>query len=129
LNTTHPEDIDRTIILFKDNLHYTFDVKTGTIASPDKKLEIKVTQPVNFKKYFPEKNYFPSDKTLWKIQGDILLYDDKVVYESKYFYGDIVISGFYNGIGQLLIISGDEDGIDEDFVGYIDVFGNLYFED
>jgi hypothetical protein len=77
-------------------------------------------------------NHIPIDKTLWTINEKKLLYDRKVVYEYKDDWFEFLeIHGFYSGLG-LLKVTVDIDpefGIRGDSIGYIDIFGNIYFED
>lgn len=114
--------------LIKDDQMLLFDLITKKIIFFEKNLKDKANENLPEPDYLLRENYVPSKRTLWDVKNDILLYNGEIVYKNP--FSDLYIDGFFNGIGRLIESDYDDEGFGgETSLGYIDIYGNLYFED
>lgn len=114
--------------LIKDDQMLLFDIMTKKIIPFKKNMKGEKKESLSEAGYLLRKNYVPTKDTLWDVKNDILLYNGEIVYKKP--QSDLFIDGFYNGIGRLIRFECDDEGCGwETSFGYMDLYGNLYFED
>ena len=77
-------------------------------------------------------NYISSKDTPWQIIERQLFFKSLLIYEyNDDWFDHLYIDGFFYGIGKLFVVVDidPEWGINEWPVGYLDIHGNIYFED